>query len=129
MLYTAEVESRTQKNPRPWIVLPRTDPLEAKDTGTSVLKKKGLQNFFQAICKRGKQKRSSQNLARFPAFSNIISKINKSSAHHTIWVSSNINPRGKDLLAYCVSAELNFCNVGIKPTFRTKTREEVLELT
>ena len=50
-------------------------------------------------------------------------------AHHTIWGSSNINPRGEDLLAYCVSADLNFCNVGNKPTIRTKTREEILDLT
>ena len=50
-------------------------------------------------------------------------------AHHTIWGSSTINPRGEDLLAYCVSADLNFCNVGNKPPFRTKTREEVLGLT
>ena len=50
-------------------------------------------------------------------------------AHHTIWRSSNTNPRGEDLLAYCVSADLNFCNVGNKPTFRTKIREEVLDLT
>ena len=26
-------------------------------------------------------------------------------AHHTIWGSSDINPRGKDLLAYSASAE------------------------
>ena len=26
-------------------------------------------------------------------------------AHHTIWGSSDINPRGEDLLAYCASAE------------------------
>ena len=32
-------------------------------------------------------------------------------AHHTIWGSSDINPRGKDLLAYCASADLNFCTV------------------
>ena len=50
-------------------------------------------------------------------------------AHHTIWVSSDINFRGEDLLAYCVSADLKFCNVGNKPTFRTKTREEVQDLT
>ena len=50
-------------------------------------------------------------------------------AHHTIWGSSDINPRGEDLLAYCDSADLNFRNVGNKPTFRTKTREEVLDLT
>ena len=49
-------------------------------------------------------------------------------AHHTIWRSSDINPRGEDLLAYCASADLNFCNVSNKPTFRTKTREEVLDL-
>ena len=47
-------------------------------------------------------------------------------AHHTARGSSNINPRREDLLAYCASADLNFCNVGNKPTFRTKTREEVL---
>ena len=50
-------------------------------------------------------------------------------AHHTIWGSSDINPRGEDLLAYCTSADLNFCSVGNKPTFRTETCEEVLELT
>ena len=55
--------------------------------------------------------------------------MNKSNAHHTIWGSFDINPRGGDLLAYCVSADLNFCNVDNKPTFRTKTREEVLDLT
>ena len=31
-------------------------------------------------------------------------------AHHTMWESSDINPRGEDLLAYCASADLNFCN-------------------
>ena len=35
-------------------------------------------------------------------------------AHHTIWGSSDINPRGEDLLAYCASADLNFCNLGNK---------------
>ena len=29
-------------------------------------------------------------------------------AHHTIWRSSDVNPWGKDLLAYCASADLNF---------------------
>ena len=33
------------------------------------------------------------------------------------------------MLTYCVSADLNLYNVGNKPTFRTKTREEVLNLT
>ena len=50
-------------------------------------------------------------------------------ARHTIWGFSYINPRGEDLFAYCVSADLNFRNVGNKPKFRTNTREEVLDLT
>ena len=50
-------------------------------------------------------------------------------ARHTIRGSSDINPRGEDLLAYCASADLNFCNVGNKPTFTTKMREKVLDLT
>ena len=50
-------------------------------------------------------------------------------AHHTIWGSSNINLRGEELLTYCVSANLQFYNVGNRPTFRTKTREEVPDLT
>ena len=50
-------------------------------------------------------------------------------AHHTVWGSTNLNPRGLELLMYCASANLYFCNVGNKPTFRTKIREEVLDLT
>ena len=50
-------------------------------------------------------------------------------AHNTIWGSSDINPQGEDLLAYCASADLNFWNVSNKPTFRTKAREEVFDLT
>ena len=49
-------------------------------------------------------------------------------AHHTICGFCDINPREEHLLAYCASADLNFCNVGNKPTFRTKTREEILDL-
>ena len=48
---------------------------------------------------------------------------------HSIWGSSNVNARGEELLAYCASANLNFCNEGNKPTFRTRKREEVLDLT
>ena len=50
-------------------------------------------------------------------------------AHHTVWGSSNVNTRGKDLLMFCASANLHICNVGSKPTFRTRKREEVLDLT
>ena len=52
-----------------------------------------------------------------------------SSLNRSIWGSSNINPLGEDLLAFCVSVDLNFCDIDNKPTFRTKTREEVLDLT
>ena len=50
-------------------------------------------------------------------------------AHHTVWGSSNVNIRGMDLLMYCAGANLQICNVGNKTTFRTRKREEVLDLT
>ena len=50
-------------------------------------------------------------------------------AHHTVWGSSNVNQRDMDALTYCASANLHFCNMGNKPTFRTRKREEVLDLT
>ena len=50
-------------------------------------------------------------------------------AHLTIWGSSKVNTRGMDLLMYCASVNLHFCNVGNKPTFRTRKRQEVLDLT
>ena len=50
-------------------------------------------------------------------------------AHHTTWGSSNVNDRGEHLLAYCACNNLEICNVGQKPTFRTSVREEVLDLT
>ena len=105
-----------KNNPRPRTALPRTDPLEPKDrnargqgqgprthAGVSVLKKKGLQNFFQAISKKekvfkffffhakkvfknfflaiynwGKQKKVFANFPRdLMAFSNKISTVQK----------------------------------------------------
>ena len=70
-----EVESRTQgsrprtkKSSRPW-----TGMLETKDTGVSVLQKKGLQNFFLGdLQKRKTKKRIRKFSARFLAFSYII---------------------------------------------------------
>ena len=49
-------ELRTQKHPRPRAVLLRSDPLEAKDTGTNVLqnKKKGLQTNFSVELQKKK---------------------------------------------------------------------------
>ena len=135
--------------PRPKTALTRTDPLEAKDrsargqgqgprTQRQVFsKKKVFKTIFQAISKKGKQKRSSQIFREVSGV--FLHNFEKeqiptivetdANAHHTIWGSAHINPRGEDLLAYCVSAVLNFCNVGNNPTFRTKTLEEVLLLT
>ena len=48
--------------------------------------------------------------------------------HIKLHRSFDINPRQEDLLACCVRADLNFCNVGNKPTFRTKSRQEYLTL-
>ena len=118
----------------------RTGMLEAKDQGhrrKRFPKKKGLQKFFSSDLQ--KWKRSSQIFRKvFGVFlhnfkNEQISTIvgTDANAHYAIRGSSDINPRREDLLAYCVSADLNFCNVNVgnKPTFRTKTREEVLDLT
>ena len=50
-------------------------------------------------------------------------------AHRTVWGSTNVNSRELELLMYCASANLYFCNVGNKPTCKSKIREEVLDLT
>ena len=33
-------------------------------------------------------------------------------AHHAVWGSCNVNTRSMNLLTYCASANLDFCNVG-----------------
>ena len=100
-------------------------------------KKKVFKIIFQAISNRRKQNRFSQIfrevsgafLRNFKNEQIPTTVETDANAHHTIRGSSDINPRGKELLAYCVSADLDFCNVGNNPTFRTKTRDEVLDLT
>ena len=110
--------------------------LETKDTGASVLqKKRSLQKIFSSDLQ--KRKRSLQIFREVSGVflrnlkNEQVPTIIGTDAHHTTWGSSNTNPRREDLLAHCVSSDLNFCivNVGNKPTFRTKTREEVLDLT
>ena len=49
--------------------------------------------------------------------------------HYTVWGYFNVNTRGMDLLMSCASANMHFCNVGNKLTFRTRKRKEVLDLT
>ena len=50
-------------------------------------------------------------------------------AHHVAWGSSNINERGEELMEFLASTNLAWCNKGHKPTFITRNRKEVLDLT
>ncbi|XP_044751686.1 uncharacterized protein LOC123311683 [Coccinella septempunctata] len=50
-------------------------------------------------------------------------------AHNTIWGSTNNNARGECLLEYLLANNLETLNVGTTPTFVTRAREEVLDVT
>ena len=50
-------------------------------------------------------------------------------AHHKLWGSSDINSRGKSLLDFISTTNLTILNVGTTPTFVTKTRSEVIDVT
>lgn len=50
-------------------------------------------------------------------------------AHHAAWGSKDDNGRGEELLMYILTADLEIANVGTKPTFVTRLREEVLDIT
>lgn len=50
-------------------------------------------------------------------------------AHHTVWGSTNINPRGEYLLQFLSSNNIDICNTGDKPTYENAIRQEVLDLT
>ena len=50
-------------------------------------------------------------------------------AHHIIWGSTKTNRRGEVLLEYLSSTNLEILNKGNSPTFVTKTRSEVLDIT
>jgi len=52
-----------------------------------------------------------------------------SNAHHTLWGSSNINPRGEQLCEYIGASELCCINRGHKPTFVVANRQEVIDIT
>lgn len=73
-----------------------------------------------------------------PEFISVIDycKVNKlplisgidTNAHHYAWGSTDINSRGDDLLEFIIATDLTIMNVGNKPTFVTKTRKEVLDI-
>lgn len=50
-------------------------------------------------------------------------------AHHIVWGSSDINLRGERLLEFLVSTEMEILNKGNSPTFVTRNRTEVLDIT
>ncbi len=50
-------------------------------------------------------------------------------AHHTLWGSTDINPRGEALLQFIMEYNLDILNVGNKPTFVNSRRKEVLDIT
>ncbi|XP_030760569.1 uncharacterized protein LOC115885721 [Sitophilus oryzae] len=50
-------------------------------------------------------------------------------AHHTVWGGTNINTRGESVLNFTLSEGLLISNIGNKPTFVTRARKEVLDLT
>jgi hypothetical protein len=50
-------------------------------------------------------------------------------AHHIIWGSTDITPRGECLMEYLVSTNLNILNKGNEPTFVISNRKEVIDLT
>ncbi|XP_018303555.1 uncharacterized protein [Mycetomoellerius zeteki] len=49
-------------------------------------------------------------------------------AHHTIWESTDTNERGRKLLEYLVTTDLEVLNKGNEPTFCAAGRSEVLDL-
>jgi hypothetical protein len=50
-------------------------------------------------------------------------------AHHTLWESTNVNPRGEQLLGYVMGTQLEVVNHGNVPTYVNAIRVEVLDLT
>ena len=50
-------------------------------------------------------------------------------AHHTVWGSTDTNSRGEKLLEFIASTSMDIMNRGNSPTFVTKNRSEVLDIT
>ncbi|XP_036344884.1 uncharacterized protein LOC118754097 [Rhagoletis pomonella] len=50
-------------------------------------------------------------------------------AHNLMWGSTDTNARGESLLDFILGNKLSVLNLGSEPTFITKSREEVLDIT
>ena len=54
---------------------------------------------------------------------------NVANPHHTSWGSTDTNMRGEELLVYLASNDLSILERGAKPTFFTRNKRVVLDLT
>ena len=52
-----------------------------------------------------------------------------SNAHHTLWGMNSCNNRGKDLVEFLFSTNLNVLNIGNEPTFVTRRSKTIIDLT
>jgi hypothetical protein len=50
-------------------------------------------------------------------------------AHHTLWGSTGVNPRGESLMEYLASLNLYILNCGNERNFVVSNRKEVIDLT
>ncbi|XP_017477225.1 PREDICTED: uncharacterized protein LOC108367148, partial [Rhagoletis zephyria] len=50
-------------------------------------------------------------------------------AHNSMWGSTDTNARGESILDFILGNKLSVLNLGSEPTFITKSREEVLDIT
>jgi hypothetical protein len=50
-------------------------------------------------------------------------------AHHILWGSMDISPRGESLVEFLVSSNLNILNQGNEPTFMISNRRDITDLT
>ncbi|XP_063545760.1 uncharacterized protein LOC134753754 [Cydia strobilella] len=50
-------------------------------------------------------------------------------AHHEVWGSTDTNERGESVIEFIISNDLETMNIGNTPTFVTRARKEVLDIT
>lgn len=50
-------------------------------------------------------------------------------SHNTVWGSTDTNPRGDDLFEFLIQSNITWLNRGTEPTFVTRARAEVLDIT
>ena len=53
----------------------------------------------------------------------------KAKSQHTVWVNTDSNVRGKDLLGFLGTTNLDILNIACKQTLENAVREEVIDIT